>query len=712
MGVRKVALITQNARKAEEWSILLRPQGITVSQILPASSVPEELLRLGFDLVCREQSSLVIAGSEELAAVEHLRTVDHLCVVECWHAEKGRQEFRTRRAGYIDAARPLEAGGWWDAQFCDAITGVSYQEQGISRGTKLSARSAAVERLVDEFLPAPRRGAYLSADEQVVDLDRSLLEVVRGNPCFQELDPCLEGIVAGALGQGLLLSLGQTRAQQVYFWPGLSGIPSVPRDSQVDEAKFLFHDLVHFLIGRLVPDGPMSDHQRQVFLAWAMVEEAVALLLADGFFVDHLRRCGWKYDFEQHKGYPFFCAQGWQDQPVTAERLWANVQFFVLGDRSGVPSPEDARALRYFEGFERFSMGDWLWNERMSLHARQDENFYARWWRLAEPLNRRHHLGVLNLSAAAEAIAPGDPPALVRAVFDYIWDHRLATARGSLAELSTRKEREKAGWRWLLGQMGYFAAFPEEPALQRAARLLSESTHFATVPDFLRQCLQTGVVRGLCSPHQARRWGEFFPLFPPYYISYKERTSLTVAAVAARILGPEGGAKELENDLDVVNAIICDRQHQRFLVERKVNHPNPLCDGKFCLIGGFRQHPGETMANAWRREACEEWPDPESLVLALELSNLTIPWRRFSLQAAERPGLFGMEVMLAELDDQHFERVVEVLGRNNSAANRPEGWPEMVRREELSLRAWLSGHHLVLSAFLQQSAQSTSQLSG
>lgn len=698
MGLRKIALITQNARKAEEWTILLRPQGIRVAQILPEAE-PHALLAQGFDLVCRERSGLVDPGTDRLATVAHLLTVEHLCVIECWHAHQGECTIRARRSGYIDTTRPLEAGGWWDTQFCDAGTGLSYQEQAVSRGTKLSARSAALEQLVDEYLPEARRGSYLAADQRVVDLDRSLLEVVRSNSCFQELSPELEALVAGALSQGLVLSLGQTRAQQVYFWPGLSGIPSVPRDSPVDEAKFLFHDLVHFLIGRLVPDGPMDEHQRQVFLAWAMIEEAVALLLADGFFVDQLRRRGWDYDFDQHKGYPFFTAQGWRDQPLSKAALWANVRFFVLGDRSGCPRPEDDRSVRYFEGFERFSLGDWLWNERMSLHARRDHEFYRRWWSLAEPVNRRHGLGLLNLSAAAAAIAAGPPEQLVHGVFEYIWENRVVTARGTIGSLSRDREKSRAGWRWLLGQLGFFAAFPEEPALVRAGRLLSQAEHFDHVPRFFQQCLESAVQRGLCSSHQARRWGEFFPLFPPYYISYKERPGLTVAALAERILGPEGGAKDLENDLDVVNAIVCDSARQRFLLERKVNHPIALYDGRLGLIGGFRQHPGETTTNAWRREACEEWTDPESLQVALELADRVLPWRRFWVQGAERPGEFGMEVLLVELPCQEFDRVAEVLVRNNCAANRPEGWPEVRRREEIPELRMLSGHSLVLDAF-------------
>lgn len=702
MAVKRIALISQNARKAEEWSLLLRAQGISVAQILPGSQQPQELLIQGFELVCRENSSLVLPSTDTLAELSHLQTVEHWCVVETWHLQRGQQTFQARRAGYMDTTRPQEAGGWWDSQFCDASTGLSYQEQALQRGTKLSSRSAVLEQLVDAFLPASRRGAYLHTNERVVDLDRSVTEVVRSNPCFQSLGGnWLEGVVAQSLGQGLVLSLGQTRAQQVYFWPGLSGIPSVPRDSPVDEAKFLFHDLVHFLIGRLVPDGPMDDHQRQVFLVWAMVEEAIALLLADGYFMDQLHSQGLDYDFDQHKGYPFFCSQGWQGRQVDREALWANVRFFVLGDRSGCPRPEDPRALRYFEGFERFSLGDWLWNERMSLHARNDSEFYRRWWALAEPINRRQDLKLLNLSQAARLIRPGPPEELVGHVFQHIWQTRLLPAQGRILEVDLSQEREKSRWRWLIGQLGFFAAFPDSPPLRRAAELVKEARDFRALPDFLAQCMDTAVHNGLCSEHQARRWGEFFPLFPPHYISYKARPGLTVAALAERILGPEGGARSLENELDVVNAIICDSKRQRFLLERKVNHPIPLCDGRLCLIGGFRQHPQESTANAWRREACEEWIDPESLEVARRLADRTMPWRRFQVQGAERPGDFGMEVLLVELSEEEFDKAAQVLQSNNSSVNRPEGWPEVHTREEFPDLVMLSGHDVVLATFLE-----------
>ncbi|MFN8613344.1 MAG: hypothetical protein U0931_37750 [Vulcanimicrobiota bacterium] len=692
MAIKNLALVTRNPLKAEEWQILLRPQAISVAQFLPGASTPEALLAQGYDLVCREQSSLVEPGTTRPAALEHLRPVEHLCQLQCW-SQAGRRDFQTRRAGYLDATQAVPAEGCWDARFCDALSGLSYQEQSLRRGTRLSARSLAVEQLIEAFLPESKRSACL--DEQ-----HSLLQTILAHPCFAHLSPSLESLVAEAVSRGLKFSPGQTRARQVYFWPGISPLPSEPGHSQVDEARFLFQDLVHFLIGRLLPDGPMNEHQRQVLLVWAMVEEAVALMLADGFFLDELRRAGWDYDFDQHKGYPFFCSQGWQDQTCSRQALWASVRFFVLGDRSGFPHPEDARALRYFEEFERFSLGDWLWNERMCLHARGDEEFYQRWWRLAEPLNRRHQLQLLNLSAVAAQIAAAPPEQLVANVFDFMWNHRLQPApQLKIAQLSLEEERQRSQWRWLAGQMGFFAAFPEDEALARAARLLSQAPSFQ--PEFLEQCLRAAVERGLCSPHQARRWGQFFPLFPPYYISYKVRGGLSIQALCQRILGLEGGRKQLENDLDVVNAIICDRPGRRFLLERKVAHPDPMCDGCRCMIGGFRQHPEETVLNAWRREASEEWSDPESQAIAHQLADRAVPWRRFLVQGAERGGEFGMEVLLIELEEAEFESVARVLTGNNCSHNRPEGWPEVYAREEIAELVMLSGHQVVLSAFLE-----------
>ena len=107
------------------------------------------------------------------------------------------------------------------------------------------------------------------------------------------------------------------------------------------------------------------------------------------------------------------------------------------------------------------------------------------------------------------------------------------------------------------------------------------------------------------------------------------------------------------------------------------------------------------MTVAWRREATEEWTDPESLAVAHQLADRAVPWRRFLVDGAERGGSFGMEVMLIELEPEEFERVAEILTRNNSYENRPEGWPEVHSREEIPDLIVLSGHEVVLSAFLE-----------
>lgn len=483
---------------------------------------------------------------------EHLALVDHLCTIEAWYEQNDgwrQQGFEARRSGYLDTTRSLEAGGWWDACFRDARTGLSYQEQALERGYKLSARGAALDMMMDHFAPQRRQAQHLGLtfEPQVVDLHRSVRRDVFANRCFARLEGGFLGtLIESALRQGLFTAVGRTRSQQVYFWPGLSGLPSVPRESEVDEAKFLFHDLVHFLIGRLVPCGEMSEHERKVFVSWAMVEEAVALMLADGYFVDHLKNRGIEYDFDQHKGYPFFCALGLAGKPLDAEQvrqvLWANVLFFVLGDRQGFAELgldlQDPRAKAYLDGFERFALGDWLWNERMSLHARADAAFYQHWWALAEPLNRRAGLGLISAREAAMLVAGGSAEEIVRGVFDVVMDRRLLAP----PRPESLPEGEKAKWRWLAGQLGFFAAMaPQSSALERAGRLLSNAESFGPVPEFLRQSLGVAVDAGLCTDHQAGWWSDFFPLFPPYYISYKARPGLTLANLARRILSDEGG---------------------------------------------------------------------------------------------------------------------------------------------------------------------------
>jgi hypothetical protein len=495
----------------------------------------------------------------------------------------------------------------------------------------------------------------------VVDFHRRVSEMVDGNPCLQALRGTpAQGLIDSALNQGLFTSLGQTRSQQVYFWPGVSGLPSVPRESAVDEAKFLLHDLVHFLIGRLVPSGPMSDHERQIFLAWAMVEEGLALILADGVFVHFLEEAGVAYDFAQHKGYPFYQALG-SPRERLPELLWANVQFFALGDRSGFNAFgldfEDPRATRYLDGFDRFSMGDWLWNQRMALHARQDADFYRRWWQLAAPLNESADLGLLTPQEVAPSIAPGNP---VRHVFEYILEHRLEGWGRGVPRISPEQESWRAVRRWLIGQLGFFATFEHVPAVQRAGRLLSElgsEVCLDTVREFVHQALQAACQLGECSADQARRWGEFFPVFPPYYIGYKARPGLTPASIAERLLGPEGERARLEDELPAVVAIVTNPERDLFWLEPDLELP-----------GGPRQSEAETAETAWRRA------HPE-------LADEAVRWQRVRLP----------------------EATVDVLTIPRTAAQLQALGNTMTRQElERLLRDRPpTGHALVLESFLR-----------
>lgn len=131
-----------------------------------------------------------------------------------------------------------------------------------------------------------------------------------------------------------------------------------------------------------------------------------------------------------------------------------------------------------------------------------------------------------------------------------------------------------------------------------------------------------------------------------------------------------------------------------------MNHPNPLCDAHYCLVGGFRQRPEETTEVVWRRESGEEWTDPGSSRWAARLADLARPWRRFRLPGVELPGDWDMEVLLVELESSEFEQMARTLEAANTAANRPEGWPVAISREQIPELALLSGHDIVLEDFL------------
>lgn len=155
-----------------------------------------------------------------------------------------------------------------------------------------------------------------------------------------------------------------------------------------------------------------------------------------------------------------------------------------------------------------------------------------------------------------------------------------------------------------------------------------------------------------------------------------------------------------DNVRKVAAAIICDEARQRFLLERKVNHPNPRCDHRYCLVGGFRQHSDRSTTEAWKREATEEWADPASLGVALRMAELATPWRSFRFQGVEIPGRWEIDVLMIELESATFEQMTRTLLENNSSAHRPEGWPQVIEREALPRLPLLAGHDVVLEHFL------------
>lgn len=303
------------------------------------------------------------------------------------------------------------------------------------------------------------------------------------------------------------------------------------------------------------------------------------------------------------------------------------------------------------------AVGCWLELERITHHIQRNAEFYQNWWQLIQPLHQT--LGLYPIS---------DPP-------------RQAPAKTS-------------PWLPLANQWGFFARFPQ------LRRPIPQDLQQAW--QILEQGYQEGLQKGLCTPAQVQHWRQRFPTFPERYWNLRPRPGLDAAAVRQRILSPRAGLDTVENHLDVVTAILCDASYGRFLLERKVNHPIAMCEARLTLPGGYRLHSQETGPQAWRREAGEEWIDPESNQVAALLADRARPWRRFSLLGAEFPGPFGMEVLLVELPDQEFTRLTEIVTKNNNFANRPEGWPEVRLRQQIPHDPLMGGHEEVLLSFLEQ----------
>lgn len=572
-----IYLATVHERKVAEWRRNFDRYGAEVRRVEPRDVDPaavEALLRGAPGervlAVCREVSDLYQSGTDKKSKREDLELVDNVTHLQAFLLRDGQVteiSYTHRTPGYIDRSRGATEGpgGWWDAIFRLESTHLTYEEL-RALGLKYSSRDMAISRfLLDHVYYREPVDLRFSPQQQrrTVDFDAPLAPLLRGNRHLNNPWAARHGVghmLRAVERGGVFFRSAKNRREKIYWWPGLNaGIPFTPKKDAIHEITFLVHDCAHFLLPDLLVTGPLSPRGRQIYLAHRMISEAVSLVIADMIFVDSLARSGVEYDYSARKAHPLLAASGIDLAapgalvPGLRRLLEANVAYCVRGDdgpwRALVGEAGLGALAAYKEKYAPFFVEDFRWTARNldGMAGRADE--FARWWALVSPLARAAPLGLTTVDEVEQALGEGP---VVEALFAKIFEQQLAPVFAQEGpEVSERERRERAFFRYMIGQLALFARYHFVPeAAPHGARIVDFLlTHrgrlgrpeIDRVRAFYERFVALLSSRNLISLDDEATYREIFPLFEPFYVFYDGPPGSyePLDQVAARLLPAE-----------------------------------------------------------------------------------------------------------------------------------------------------------------------------
>ncbi len=350
------------------------------------------------------------------------------------------------------------------------------------------------------------------------------------------------------------------------FQPGLNaGLPLIAKKDPIHEKTFMMHDLGHFLMKDLIFTGRDTPLHRSVYIAARMISEAVTIMLADGVFVDILRRSGVDYDFTTRKIYPLVVATGLEfnnrESFLSNLRtlMKASVDYTVKGDDSAflrLIAGGDTSCLEDYKAkFLPFFVSDFEWTAHNyeNMVSRAEE--MRKWWELSKPVRDLLDLPLESIDefigamqAKSEIVhthtdMPDDVSGVVDLVFDTIFDRSIAPVFGREIVLKDAALRSRRGFlRYIIGQMGVYARFSSfsENAVHfdEIIELLMEGRDgspisISAVRASYEKYVDLLATNNLISSDDAHNYRDIYPLFEPFYVSYDKHEAYPDLALTA-----------------------------------------------------------------------------------------------------------------------------------------------------------------------------------
>jgi len=472
--------------------------------------------------------------------------------------------------GYIDLRkRSIDSAVFgWDDIFVNYFTGLSYHEM-ARRGLKLSARDNVIAKFIQDYLYYRSfKNWNFSAHDQKesIDFSVSVVEAVRANIHLNnpQIDRWgIDRFIAGALSRGVFFRAAKNRREAIAWNPGgNAGLPYIAKKDPIHEVTYFIHDIFHFLLPDLIPQGEGDDPvARRVYITFRMMSEAFTLTMADMLFVDTLVQSGYDYDVGKRRIYPLFRSLELPSGEMVEQMrsiFWANVSYCLLGDDSVYRSlGADPEALAAFkEKYNSFFVMDYLWTSKNYDNLAIGKEVQNRWKDLVRPLERNATLltGRMTISAMVNAlggysrVARMDQQTLIQGIFSYTMSHIVEPMFAEEIAMPSAQEVTRRGFmKYMMSQLYACVVYdmiPESMTVAHSIIALIEGhidkldvSNIREIRQMFDQYIDLLHERFLLSDDDVVTYKTLFPLFPPVYVSYDRDPAayLPISTVAEKV---------------------------------------------------------------------------------------------------------------------------------------------------------------------------------
>lgn len=575
-----VLVQTTNTYKFNEFENDLNKYGIE-TLILPYNFIPEQYPQLYLQFanikntrlmgIFCEQTSLLkyycgkIENPELYSKVhvkDKVKAINYSVLdVYIWDKKTNqiqKLQYTHKTPGYIDFNKKSNFSSdvfGWDDIFVMESNGYTFEEL-KNYGLKLSSRNMNISKWFISWLQYKKLvDLNFNSIEPIksIDFNIDVGQFISTHKYFSN-NQCknvgIYNLFVNTINQGVFFKSASNRRIKNYWYPGLNGgIPLVPKSDEIHECTYMAHDIGHFAIPDLIFTGLSSLYNKQVYICWRMMSEALTMGFADMAFVDTLVKTGFgpDYDYSKRKIYNLFDATGIQlDISNRSEYLtnlkkiiWANYRFCLLGDETpykNLLGPNIQTLEEFKEKYTPFFVSDYKWTESNYKSMESKSNEFRLWYQALEPQIK--DLGNLYTidNIVKQLIKPKhgfiSPDNIFELVFNFIFDNlitKMFTTEPEFLDWNTRKY--KAFSRYMIGQSMIFFKFnfisESKVYFEHIKQLLWEncsddkmSIDYCKIQNLYLEYLNILVSKNLISEDDQLTYSQVYPLFDPMYLTY------------------------------------------------------------------------------------------------------------------------------------------------------------------------------------------------